>query len=213
MADDERDPQVTSWLEVEPLDELTRRRLVTTALREADTDVPARRPSRAWRWVAAAAAVVVVGAGTLAIVTAKGGHDDRQTAAPVRTPAAEGSAAPKALSAVPNVGDFGDLGDPANVARARRALDASVASGSAVANDSPRAQASAGAQSSVGAQPVPNTAETCGTSLPAGNVLAQASGTVDGRAAVVVLVERSNGSRDLFEVLSTPCEVRPLGTG
>jgi hypothetical protein len=204
MADDERDPQVTSWLEVEPLDELTRRRLVTTALREGDA--PARRPSRAWRWVAAAAAVVVVAAGTLAIVTAKGGHDDRDTAAPVRTPAAAaGSVAPTASAAVPSVGDFGDLGDPANVARVRRALDASAGSGSSF-NDV------AGAQASAGALSVPNTAETCGSSLPAGNVLAQASGTVDGRAAVVVLVERADRSRELFEVLSSPCEVRSLGT-
>jgi len=45
MADDERpDPQVEQWLRVEPLDDVTRRRLVSTALREpCETTAPARR--------------------------------------------------------------------------------------------------------------------------------------------------------------------------
>ena len=46
MADDERpdarDPRVAGWLEVEPLDDVTRRRLVSTALREPRP--PTRRP-------------------------------------------------------------------------------------------------------------------------------------------------------------------------
>lgn len=210
MPDDEhpdaRDPEVATALEVEPLDELTRRRLVTTALRE--TEEPAHRPSRAWRWVAAAAAVVVIAVGTLAIVTAKGGHDEQRATAPVRTPAAEGSAAPKAVAgAAPNVGDFGNLDDPANLTRLRSAL--SSAAGSSFASDSTHAQSSAGAQAAA-----PSSVPSCTVGdLPGDTRVAQGTGTLDGRAAIVVLVVHADGSRSVDAVLSDPCEVRSLGTG
>ena len=79
--DDLRDDRLAALLAVEPLDDVTRRRLVRTAL---DGDAPAagapasgRRP-RAW-WAAAAAAVVVaIAAGT--VVLASGGGDERPTA-------------------------------------------------------------------------------------------------------------------------------------
>ena len=54
MADDERpaahgeearDEEVAGWLAVEPLDDVTRRRLVSTALRET-AGPPVSRPSR-----------------------------------------------------------------------------------------------------------------------------------------------------------------------
>src|SRR4029077_20845956 len=78
MADDERSAEIAGGLEVEPLDDVTRRRLVSSALRETETaDAPAPgRPSRTWRWIAAAAALVIVAVGTLAVVSANGGHDE-----------------------------------------------------------------------------------------------------------------------------------------
>ncbi len=66
MADDDaRDERLTGWLAVEPLDEVTRRRLVSTALAaaaepDADAAHGATRRPHAARWIATAAAIVVV---------------------------------------------------------------------------------------------------------------------------------------------------------
>ena len=65
LSREARDERLAAWLEPEPLDEVTRRRLVSTAMRET-------RPSHAFRWIATAAAIVVVLAGGLALVTAGG---------------------------------------------------------------------------------------------------------------------------------------------
>jgi hypothetical protein len=212
MADDDRpdarDPQIAGWLEVEPLDDLARRRLVSKALRESEE--PARRPSRAWRWMAAAAALVVLVTGTLALVTARGGNDEQQASTPVRTPEAAGSATAKAAGA-PDVGDFGDLDQPGRLAALRRALDSppaaaipaappTAAGASGFANDS-----AASERSSAGAA-----LSQCSVQLPDGNVVAQGHGTIGGRAATVVLIETAAGKRSLDAVLSDPCELRHL---
>ena len=211
MPDDERpdarDPQVAGWLEVEPLDDLTRRRLVSNALRE--TEAPARRPARAWRWIAAAAALVVVVTGTVAVVTARGGHDEQQATAPVRTPEAAGDATAKALAA-PDVGDFGDLDRPENLAALRRALDSPPSAAAAAA---PQAAGDSGFASDSGASERSSAGASlsqCSVRLPDGIVVAQGQGTLDGRRATVVLTETADGKRSLDAVLSDPCELRHL---
>ena len=56
MADDERpDAQVEQWLRVEPLDDVTRRRLVSTALRESGLPQVSNRSEKGGSAVAAAA--------------------------------------------------------------------------------------------------------------------------------------------------------------
>jgi hypothetical protein len=212
MPDDERpdarDPQVTDWLQVEPLDDLTRRRLVSKALQE--TGEPARRPSRAWRWMAAAAALVVLVTGTLAIVTARGGHDEQQATAPVRTPEAAADATSKAVSGAPDVGDFGDLDQPDNLAALRRALDSPSSAASAAA---PQAAGDSGFASDSGASErsgAGTALSQCSVRLPDGTVVAQGEGTLDGRRATVVLTETAAGKRSLDAVLSDPCELRHL---
>jgi hypothetical protein len=209
MADDQRpdapdapDPEIAGWLDVEPLDELTRRRLVATALRgsEADHTPSARRPSRTWRWLAAAAAIVVVLAGGLALLTARGGHDESEQATlheqPVLTP--------KATAAVPDVGDFGDLDQAANVDALRAAVDQRLSS-AAVA---PEAATSAAGDSTFGSTTARG---PCPEQVPAGAaVIARGSGTVDGRHATVVVVQRADGTRTYDAVLEDPCEVRHL---
>ena len=216
MADDERpdarDPRVAPpWLkdrlEVEPLDELTRRRLVSNALQE--TAEPARTPSRAWRWMAAAAALVVLVTGTVAVVTARGGNDEQQATAPVRTPEAAGDATAKALAA-PDVGDFGDLDQPQNLASLRRALDSPP---SAATPAAPQAAGDSGFASDSGASERSNAGSAlsqCSVPLPDGTVVAQGHGTLDGRRATVVLTETATGKRSLDAVLSDPCELRHL---
>jgi hypothetical protein len=206
MADDERDPQVAQWLAAEPLDDLSRRRLVTTAMREsesyADPAPPrAARSSRAWRWIAAAAAVVVVLAVGLALLSANGGHDEEQA-----TRHRDATVAPKAAGSALDAGDFGNLDDPANLAALRAALARDGSS--APLSDSSTAESSAGAQATA-----PTKAPTCSGLLPAGTVVARATGTLDGRTTTVFLVERDDGARHLVAVLEHPCAVRDLGAG
>jgi hypothetical protein len=205
MADDERpdarDPRVAGWLEVEPLDDFTRRRLVSNALQQ--TEEPARRPARAWRWMAAAAALVVVVTGTIAVVTAPGGNDEQQATAPVRTPEAAGDATAKALAAT-DVGDFGDLDQPKNLAALRRALESAPSAATPIAPQA-AGDSSASERSNAGAA-LPR----CSEPLPDGTVVAQGHGTLDGRPATVVLTETGAGRRSLDAVLSDPCELRHL---
>jgi hypothetical protein len=208
---DERDPEVAARLAVEPLDEVTRRRLVTTALAAADnadahptrrTDTAATdgRRLHAWRWVAAAAAVVIVAVGGLAIVTAEGGHDEQQAATPVQTPERAADAAGSAGSAaLASAGDFGDLDVAANLAALRAALRASPTKTS-TPEQSPSAAAEA----------APASRAACAEGLPAGTVLAQGTGTLDGRATTVVLTRLADGSRSFDALLADPCEVRHL---
>jgi hypothetical protein len=214
MADDERAPEVaaeiTAWLEVEPLDDVTRRRLVASALHETESvDAPASaaataRPSRAWRWIAAAAALVIVAAGTLAVITASGGHDDKQQAAGDRSTAL----APKAVSAAPNLGGFGNLDDPANLAALRAALKANSFAASSAPPEA-AADATTSAQGATAGNRAP--LSLCGAVVPeGGSILAQATGTIDGRHATVVLIEKADGTRASDAVLEDPCELRHL---
>jgi hypothetical protein len=220
--DDQRDERVAEWLEPEPLDEVTRRRLVATAMQArepepATTSTPAAAAasSRAWRWIATAAAIVVLLVGALALFTAQGGNEEtaldeaRTTLAPANGKAEQAApnAAPGTASAPVEVGDFGDLSDAANLRRLRTALEqrrtsagesGSAADGSAL---SPDAQAST--LSSLATLP-------CRDGLPTGTVTAVGSGTLDGRRAVVVLTDLGNGEQSIDAVLGDPCEVRPL---
>jgi len=217
MADDDaRDERLGVWLEVEPLDEVTRRRLVSRALAStalASTSVPSTRPSHAARWIAVAASIVVILVAAVALLTAPGGNDEPQASTPARTPELEqksagaeaDSAAPQA--AAPNsdgtasvdVGDFGDLDIPANLARLRTALEAGTATSSSATTPSGAAERSA-----------PLDAFPCRDQLPSGTVTTSATGTLDGRRAVVVLTTLPDGNRSIDAVLASPCEVRPL---
>jgi hypothetical protein len=210
MADDERDAEVGNWLEVEPLDDVTRRRLVSTAMREtgettATAQSTVRPPSRTWRWIAAAAAVVVVAIGTLAVVTANGGNNEQQQATGT-------SLSPQALKVTHDVGDFGDLDDPANLARLRTALDAPATGASpgpqaaADSSTSERSSQQLGTAGDGGAPP-----SLCGAVVPeGGTIVAQGTGTIDGRRATVVLIETADGTRSTDAVLEDPCELRHL---
>jgi hypothetical protein len=212
VDDDARDERLAAWLEPEPLDDVTRRRLVSTAMRRS-------RDSHALRWIASAAAIVVVLVGVLALVTAQGGKDEHEASAPARTPASvsdnslpsaqggvsavPGAAAPESSSTLAagavDLGDFGDLDRAANLARLRSALDES---GTDFANSEAKGT-SAAAAGALAALP-------CRNRLPAGTILAVATGMLDGRRAVVVIINQGDGTRAIDAVLTDPCEVRPL---
>ena len=210
MADDDpRDERLGAWLEIAPLDEVTRRRLVSTAVAAAAAD--RRAPLHAARWIAAAAAIVVSLVVGLALLTAHGGHDEPRASTLTHTPAPSGqsgaapapaagaadSVRPEATAAPPvEVGDFGDLSVADNLTRLRAALESASAPGTS-------ASGTARASSELEASP-------CRRQLPNGTVTAVATGTLDGRHAVVVLTTLPDGNRSVDGCSSAPCEVRPL---
>jgi hypothetical protein len=209
MPDDRPDahPELASWLEVEPLDELTRRRMVATAMRESAThDVtPAHRPSRAWRWIAVAAVVVVVLAGGLALLTAQGGHDEEQATRrppaavpPSSTPGVAPEALGQAIAGVPDVGDFGDLDDAANLSALRAAL----------AQPRPTTGASKSADSATNAAPLPSV-PGCARGV-IGTIVAVGRGTIDGRPVTVTLAQGADGKRSIDAFFDDSCETRHL---
>ncbi|MGH9030778.1 MAG: hypothetical protein ACRDY4_13510 [Acidimicrobiia bacterium] len=103
---EDRDEQVAAQLEVPPLDDLTRRRLVRRALAEAGPAVPARG-ARLLRIAAVVAGVAVVG-GAAALLLRDGNGTGRETA--------ERSAAPTEETrdqvAGAAAGDLGEVSDP-----------------------------------------------------------------------------------------------------
>jgi hypothetical protein len=202
--DDQRDERIATWLEAEPLDELTRRRPVAGAI-QATAEAPGSAASRrAWPWIATAAVIVVVLVGALAVFTAQGGNESQLSDARQqrgRSSDQIGQASPAIGATKPpiDVGGFGDLDTPANLRRLRTALEqprrAAVAPPSGAEAGTPSDELSTSA---------------CRDQLPAGTIIAVGSGTLDGRRAVVVLTDRGDGSRSIDAVLADPCEVRPL---
>jgi hypothetical protein len=184
--DDDRDERVAGLLAVEPLDDVTRRRLVRTALHAG------RSHRRAWQAAAAAAAAVVVGGGAWLVATSGGPGSHRTVAAPTAPSVAAGPGAPSAgAQVVPSapvfLGDFGNLDDPTAVARLRAA---------AAAHPSGSTGQRLGAPAVLPTQCDP----------AARTATAVATGTLDGRP-VVVLVAGGH----LTAVATGPCDVRPLG--
>jgi len=200
--EDRRDERIAASLRVEPLDDVTRRRLVSRALDES------RRPSHALRWIAVAAAIVVVLFGALALLTAPGGNDEQRASTPARgqdraeaaNPALPAPSSPPfaaAAGAAPvDVGDLGDLSRPASLDRLRGAREGTSAD-------------AAGSASSSKSTASP-TAPPCRDQLPVGTVTAVGTGTLDGRTAIAVLTVLADGSQSVDAVFTDPCEVRHL---
>ena len=126
LPPDDRDEELASLLEVPPLDEVTRERLVTRALDDAGPRRAAPRMTRLLVPAAAAlVALVLVGVGVFVLVNRDG--DNAGTAARSRTPEAaspsERGSVPDASSsteAVTGVRDLGELGDVTDAGELRR---------------------------------------------------------------------------------------------
>jgi hypothetical protein len=144
----------------------------------------------------------------VALLTAPGGNDEQRASTPARTPELEqksaggaaDSAAPSVAAALPvNVGECGDLDVRANLDRLRSALQADH---STLGNLS--------APESTTAAPTDLSALPCRGDLPSGTITAVATGTLEGRRAIVVLTTLPDGNRSIDAVLTSPCTVRPL---
>lgn len=203
MADDERDERVAAWLAVEPLDDVARRRLVATAIGDLHADDGTRHHApHAWRWIAAAAVVVIGLVVGLALLTAEGGHDERATSR--RPTALTPRSGDAARDAVRDVGDYGDLDQSANLAALRQAL------AQAPDRSTADAQASGAAPTPELEAPRASASPRCGAVIDGGHVVARGTGTVAGRPATVVLIEGTQGARSFEMVLEDPCEIRDL---
>jgi hypothetical protein len=219
MTDDSaRDERLAGLLEVEPLDDLTRRRLVATALRASAP--PARRTGRLVAAVAAATLLVAGGLGLLA-VTDDGGSvptanrsqgEERPLDASTEAGPAPSAASPStsvvgdttAQSAVGarDAGDFGDLADPTALDRARTALDPA---GAATFDASDAGEGSRATDLVARAR-----SSACASELSPGTIVAVGSGAFGDREAIVLATQRADGSRVVEALVFGPCEVRPL---
>jgi hypothetical protein len=201
-----RDELLARLLEVEPLDELTRRRLVSTAARSSGTAKYARRLLAA----AAVVVLVVVGAGVFVALRGTGSDQsaagrraelttpgDASQSADASAPAAASGAASGAVSkAEPaELGDFGELTVAAN-------RDGVLAAAAAPSTPTGTALGPAGRQ-------LANLA--CAVrGLPAGTTVALGTGTLDATRVVVVVTETPGGLRVVSTVDTGTCRVRPL---
>ena len=227
MSDDARDERLAHMLEVEPLDDVSRRRLVRTAIQSSE---PATTPRRTWRLVAAASLVAVVVAGGVAYLATRDTSTTNPTALEGRnangnagaaspTPpaasaasgvqdnGAQSSGAP-ALEAAGNVADLGDLGDlgtTAGLNRARTSFSA-AASGAASAESKSTADSSARVASLLSEL----RASPCAGDLPEGTIVALGRAHFGTRDAIVVKTQQPDGTDSLDAVVTDPCEVRPL---
>jgi len=177
---DARDDELAPLLEVPPLDDETRRRLLSRAVDEVRAPAPRRRSRVLVPVAAALVALLLLGVGLFALL-GRGG-DSAERAGPAGTPNAAsprpGSAPSDASSsaeAAAGTHDLGDLGDVSSPDDLRRAV---------------RAQLDAPAPSARTVSP------PCLAGAAAGDPRPQAYGTGTSRGLpVLVLVFRGDGDR------------------
>ena len=205
---DARDPRTADWLAVDPLDEVTRARLVGAAMAGSEEAVaePAaavaapssrRGPTRVLAVAAALAATLAVG---LAVLVPRG-DESTPTAADVpaskvapeagRAPASDSSGALAQSQVAPtSLSPHGDLGDVSTGALLRAGARSLRDPLFAAPTFIPRACAFEAARS-------------LGTPVAAG------TGTVDGKPATVILVERPDGRGGAVAVVDGSCALGP----
>jgi hypothetical protein len=215
VDDDIRDERLSTLLSIEPLDELTRRRLVGTALR-------ASAPRHGRRLAVAAAVAVIVTGGALGYLALQSDNPSTLTASrehpPTSTRAAPAGQAVESDSAAADVspqqkrsasafsvtapprdaGDFGDLGIRGNLDRLRSAIA------------SPKTYAAQSSSDRITEVMSRLAALPCARELPPGTIRAVATGRFANRDAIVVWTEAADGTHSLDAVVTEPCEVRPL---
>jgi hypothetical protein len=217
--DDRRDDALAGALAVEPLDQLTRRRLVARALDEAPgVAVGASRSVRA-RVAAVAAAVAFVALGVVAL--ALPGSETAEVAGraePSSRPPLSGAEAPSAAPAPSSDQATALERSPAS----DRAADSDGAPTATVAVDlgdlgdvgrrGSRARVLTRARPLVDGVPGVSTTfagDACASRELAG-VVATGTGTLDGRGTTVVVTRRADGSLVARAVVADRCDVRAL---
>jgi hypothetical protein len=187
--------------DAEPLDDVTRRRLVRTATNAVPTsEAPATRQSRSWVWITAAAAavlLVIVGIGFAISATGDSGKSTDSSAS--------GSAA---TSADPLRGDVGELGDVSSPQALRSLLDRRAAAADDSAKQSESVAPPAPEQGGTSAAADGGTAidaATCARRL-AGSREVRFTGTGTYRGTPVTIVGITDRGRTIvFVVPDTDC--------
>ncbi|HEX5585928.1 MAG TPA: hypothetical protein VFZ17_01335 [Acidimicrobiia bacterium] len=234
MVDDPRDDELATHLAVEPLDDLTRRRLVQRALTETASDAvePVRRDrSLLTRFVAAAAVLLVVAVGVVSLLTVADGGNDTTVAGrkssnqSVQTTLQAGSGSAATEQLVPeSSAEAGASATAADAAPTDAASNgAADASGLGAATNlgevgdlstrAARRRLLAAIDTATFSESAPlgvgGLTGSCPLS-PVPRFLAYGTAAVDGRDAFVVVNERTDGSRRVRLVVTDPCEVRQL---
>ena len=218
MNEDARDERIAEALAVPPLDDLTRRRLVRTALdavpaESAESD-EAQPPAERRSWLPLVAAAVVMLLVIVGVVALRGGGtDSTDTAArkngasatssgdaPVGSADAGAPAArPEASSGAVSAADLGDLGDLSSSVARRRARTEIAGSPTGYAAGVDNVQELLG---EVAAAP-------CAGTLRRAQIVGVGSATVDAHPAVVVVTSSGATSTPHLLVLR-PCSLHPL---
>jgi hypothetical protein len=196
---DGRDERLAKLLEVPPLDDVTRRRLVRRALDDPGS-APARR-RRLARPVAVAAATLVVVVGAAIVLRDGGGNGDSTAARRTGEDSAEdaGERGTNEPAAPTSFGELGEVSDPA-VLRERVAL--------AVASEPPAESEDAGTEEPDAAEAaVPPECLTALEQSGAGTPTLVATGTYQAAPALVVVAPR-DGTETAFVLDSATCELR-----
>jgi hypothetical protein len=202
-GDDARDERRAALLQTEPLDDVTRARLVRNAMAASEGEAAPQagrvHPSSARvRWLAVAAAVVaLVVAGIAVLARNDSGSAPTAARAPKTVqPQSGASVAPNAIAengdsvlrqtvGPVSLGDLGDVGNKANLRRAVAAATATADTAFGATTASPTESATA-----VGVPACPTTGVD-----RLGQRVAVGSGTVDGAPVTVYVVARKDGSR------------------
>jgi len=231
MSDDARDERLGRMLETEPLDDVSRRRLVRTAMQASEPAMAVTTPRHTWRFVAAASLVALVVAGGVTYLATRDTSTTQPTALAGRHAKGGGTASvvpsgaapsgasdsqrveqPKieASGSVTDLGDFGDVTTNTELNRVRTAFSAS-ASASAAAG-APSAQSGTAADSSTLVSSLLSElrARPCAADLPEGTIVALGRARFGTRDAIVVKTKLADGTDSLDAVVADPCEVHPL---
>ncbi|MET0627179.1 MAG: hypothetical protein ABW033_01825 [Acidimicrobiia bacterium] len=226
MTDDRRDDELAARLDVEPLDDLTRRRLVSRAMAESATDGAAAAHGRdramLTRLVAAAAVLLVLAVGVVGLLTTTDGGNDTTVAgrkadqAARATPqAGSGSVADQGASAAAEVAPSADATTRGSTTPATSALGADLGDVGDLSTAAARRRLLDDIDAATLAAPVTADAATAFGFAPCpplnvSSLIASGTATFDGRPATVVVNERADGSRRVRLLLRDPCEVRQL---
>lgn len=193
---DGRDERLAALLEVPPLDDVTRRRLVRRALEEPAARLQRRRLIGA---LSAAAAALVVVLGTAILLRDDGGGDT--TAARPAEDQGSGKGEPEEeATAADAFADLGEISDPAVLRERLGAL--------AVASEPPaESEDSGGADERDAAAAVPSECLAALEQVAAGPPTVVAGGTYQGAPALVLVAVKA-GDDAAFVLDAATCELR-----
>jgi hypothetical protein len=195
--DGDRDHRLAALLEVAPLDDVTRTRLVRTAMEQGGAAHRRALPGRAFAAVAAAV-VALVAVGAAVVVAQSDEAATPRASAPAKrslegtteAPAAAADERAPAGAGVQELAQLGTLGEVSS----EQALRAAVRR---AAKAPARYAAATGPQCAFEA------------ALPLGRVIAVGTGTFHGEPATVIAVERPSGRRVALALVDATCMPGP----